>query len=211
MQPFPCSVCQQLLFFDNSTCLRCGSRLGYLPDEGRLVAVRTVADGRGTRRWHTRHLPRLREPARRALQLVDSGRRPCLVVCELSAHVGSPERQRGRFARSVRRCRGGQAAAAPSADGTRASRRRQVRRRRARRVVRTAVVARSERDHRTRFRRDHPRPLRVGRRAPRVRPTTTGRAVSHRARPPPPRDRPLLLGSPRPRHRSPRRVSHPLR
>ncbi len=42
MKPFPCSVCQQLLFFDNSTCLRCGSRLGYLPDEGRLVAVRTV-------------------------------------------------------------------------------------------------------------------------------------------------------------------------
>jgi hypothetical protein len=45
MQPFPCSVCQQLLFFDNSTCLRCGSRLGYLPDEGRLVAVRTVNGG----------------------------------------------------------------------------------------------------------------------------------------------------------------------
>jgi hypothetical protein len=45
MQPFPCSVCQQLLFFDNSTCLRCGSRLGYVPDEGQLVAVRTVSDG----------------------------------------------------------------------------------------------------------------------------------------------------------------------
>ncbi len=45
MQPFPCSVCQQLLFFDNSTCLRCGSGLGYLPDEGRLVAVRVVGDG----------------------------------------------------------------------------------------------------------------------------------------------------------------------
>jgi hypothetical protein len=45
MQPFPCSVCQQLLFFDNSTCLRCGSRLGYLPDEGQLVAVRMVTNG----------------------------------------------------------------------------------------------------------------------------------------------------------------------
>jgi len=45
MQPSPCSVCQQLLFFDNSTCLRCGSRLGYLPAEGQLVAVRTVTDG----------------------------------------------------------------------------------------------------------------------------------------------------------------------
>ena len=39
MQPFPCSVCQQLLFFDNSTCLRCGSQLGYIPEDGRLVAL----------------------------------------------------------------------------------------------------------------------------------------------------------------------------
>jgi hypothetical protein len=42
MQPFPCSVCQQLLFFDNFTCLRCGSPLGYLPDDGELVALRLV-------------------------------------------------------------------------------------------------------------------------------------------------------------------------
>ena len=42
MQPFPCSVCQQLLFFDNSTCLRCGSPLGYIPDDGQLVALRPV-------------------------------------------------------------------------------------------------------------------------------------------------------------------------
>jgi hypothetical protein len=42
MQPFPCSVCQQLLFFDNSTCLRCGSQLGYVPDDAQLVALRSV-------------------------------------------------------------------------------------------------------------------------------------------------------------------------
>ena len=42
MQPFPCSVCQQLLFFDNSTCLRCGSRLGYVPEDGQLVALRPI-------------------------------------------------------------------------------------------------------------------------------------------------------------------------
>jgi hypothetical protein len=52
MQPFPCSVCGQLLFFDNSTCLRCESPLGYVPADGELVALRTVdsvlerADGR---------------------------------------------------------------------------------------------------------------------------------------------------------------------
>lgn len=45
MQPFPCSVCQQLLFFDNSACLRCGSRVGYLPDERKLVALRSLPDG----------------------------------------------------------------------------------------------------------------------------------------------------------------------
>jgi len=58
MQPFPCSVCQQLLFFDNSTCLRCGSHLGYICDDGQLVALRPVesaferADGRPGRFRH---------------------------------------------------------------------------------------------------------------------------------------------------------------
>jgi len=42
LQPFACSVCQQLLFFDNSTCLRCGSQLGYIPENGQLVALRSV-------------------------------------------------------------------------------------------------------------------------------------------------------------------------
>lgn len=44
MKPFPCAICQQLLFFDNSTCLRCSSPLGYVPDDGQLVALR-LADG----------------------------------------------------------------------------------------------------------------------------------------------------------------------
>ncbi len=58
MQPFPCSVCQQLLFFDNSTCLRCGSPLGYIPEDGQLVALRPVEfaferiDGRPGRLRH---------------------------------------------------------------------------------------------------------------------------------------------------------------
>jgi hypothetical protein len=45
MRPFFCSVCGQLLFFDNSTCLGCGSDLGYLPDAQELVALRATADG----------------------------------------------------------------------------------------------------------------------------------------------------------------------
>ena len=45
MQPFRCSVCQQLLFFDNSTCLRCGSQLGYFPEDGQVIALHPVEDG----------------------------------------------------------------------------------------------------------------------------------------------------------------------
>jgi len=44
VQPFPCSVCSQLLFFDNWACLRCGSKVGYLPDVGLLAALRPVDD-----------------------------------------------------------------------------------------------------------------------------------------------------------------------
>ncbi|MGB3734083.1 MAG: putative zinc-binding metallopeptidase [Ilumatobacter sp.] len=44
MQPFPCSVCEQLLFFDNWTCLRCGSKVGYVPETGLLVALRSVGE-----------------------------------------------------------------------------------------------------------------------------------------------------------------------
>ena len=45
MQPFVCSVCGQLLFFDNSTCLGCGSVLGYLPQARELAALRETPDG----------------------------------------------------------------------------------------------------------------------------------------------------------------------
>ncbi len=41
MQPFRCAVCDQLLFFDNSSCLSCGSPLGFLPEHNRLVALQT--------------------------------------------------------------------------------------------------------------------------------------------------------------------------
>jgi hypothetical protein len=45
MRPFFCSVCGQLLFFDNSTCLGCGSDLGYLPHVRELVALRETPAG----------------------------------------------------------------------------------------------------------------------------------------------------------------------
>lgn len=40
MQSFRCSVCGQLLFFHNSTCLQCGSELGFDLDHRRLAALR---------------------------------------------------------------------------------------------------------------------------------------------------------------------------
>ena len=44
MRPFPCSTCQQLLFFDNTACLQCGSGLGFVVDELQLVALVPVGD-----------------------------------------------------------------------------------------------------------------------------------------------------------------------
>src|SRR4051812_22079151 len=34
MKIFHCDHCRQLVFFENVECLRCGHRLGYLPDLG---------------------------------------------------------------------------------------------------------------------------------------------------------------------------------
>ncbi len=39
MKSFGCFVCGQVLFFDNSRCLRCASELGYAPDSGLLGVV----------------------------------------------------------------------------------------------------------------------------------------------------------------------------
>ena len=45
MQPFSCDVCGQIIFFDNSACLRCDSTLGYVRAERRLVAITSVDGG----------------------------------------------------------------------------------------------------------------------------------------------------------------------
>lgn len=39
MKLFKCQSCQQLLFFENIQCLRCGHRLGYLPDRLTVTAL----------------------------------------------------------------------------------------------------------------------------------------------------------------------------
>ncbi|MDH3678328.1 MAG: putative zinc-binding peptidase [Acidimicrobiia bacterium] len=53
MRPVRCSECGQLVFFENSACLRCGALLGFVPDRQDLVTLRStgdrleVADGSG--------------------------------------------------------------------------------------------------------------------------------------------------------------------
>lgn len=44
MKLFQCDTCAQILFFENSACTSCGSRLGYLEDANKLVTVPEDAD-----------------------------------------------------------------------------------------------------------------------------------------------------------------------
>ncbi|WP_159711150.1 zinc-binding metallopeptidase family protein [Geminicoccus flavidas] len=39
MKLFECQHCGQLLYFENTLCMRCGHRLGYLPDQANLSAL----------------------------------------------------------------------------------------------------------------------------------------------------------------------------
>lgn len=49
MQPFSCPICDQLLFFHNSQCLRCASILGYVPADQLLTAISIDEEGIWTR------------------------------------------------------------------------------------------------------------------------------------------------------------------
>lgn len=39
MKLFECQHCGQMVYFENTNCVRCGYRLGYLPDEATLSAL----------------------------------------------------------------------------------------------------------------------------------------------------------------------------
>lgn len=45
MKSFQCQHCGQLLFFENTKCLRCGHQLGYLPEEAVLSALDAAGNG----------------------------------------------------------------------------------------------------------------------------------------------------------------------
>lgn len=39
MKLFQCQCCGHILYFENTVCLKCGSMLGYLPEDDRMIAV----------------------------------------------------------------------------------------------------------------------------------------------------------------------------
>ncbi|WP_419896478.1 zinc-binding metallopeptidase family protein [Roseomonas sp. USHLN139] len=47
MRLFGCEVCGQLLYFENTQCVRCGATLGYLPARNRLTALDPDEAGEG--------------------------------------------------------------------------------------------------------------------------------------------------------------------
>lgn len=48
MKTFHCTNCQNLVFFENVSCLSCGHALAYLPEQGVMAALAADQDGR----WH---------------------------------------------------------------------------------------------------------------------------------------------------------------
>src|SRR5262245_10308062 len=49
MKVFHCSHCENLVFFENSLCVRCGNALAYLPDLGIVGSIALSGDGF----WHS--------------------------------------------------------------------------------------------------------------------------------------------------------------
>ena len=48
MKIFHCDHCQNLVFFENTVCVKCGHFLAYLPDQGRVVSLEEIGENRWT-------------------------------------------------------------------------------------------------------------------------------------------------------------------
>lgn len=44
MRAFPCAVCGNLLFFENTACLRCGAAVGYVPELRAMLPLERLAE-----------------------------------------------------------------------------------------------------------------------------------------------------------------------
>jgi len=64
MKQFQCQSCGATVFFRNSSCLSCGAKLGYSPDQGAMVALEPVetdaAQGDGRPQWQAFAGPKFR-------------------------------------------------------------------------------------------------------------------------------------------------------
>ena len=45
MKIFHCNHCDHLLFFENTTCLKCGHQVAYLPDVALMSSLDPIEDG----------------------------------------------------------------------------------------------------------------------------------------------------------------------
>ena len=46
MRLFKCQSCANPIYFENTTCIRCGHQLGYVPDETNMSAIEPAGPGR---------------------------------------------------------------------------------------------------------------------------------------------------------------------
>src|SRR5579862_6220906 len=77
MKTFHCTNCQNLVFFENVTCLNCQHILAYLPDERQMAALESGDDGL----WH--HESRAYRPC---------GNNIDYQICNWAVPVEDPER-----------------------------------------------------------------------------------------------------------------------
>ena len=201
MKLFECQACGQLLYFENTRCESCGRRLGFLSWTQDVTALepegeawKALAEPDGSFRF----CANAEHDACNWLIPADSPDAYCMacrhnrIIPDLSLpeNIGRwrrLEKAKHRLFYSLQKLR------LPVA--TRAEHPRGLDLRVSCRPGR-AGAARPARHDRPRQRPDHHQHRRSRRRGTRAAPPRHGRALSHPARPFPPRDRPLLLGCP---------------
>ena len=80
MKTFHCTHCQNLVFFENVTCLTCGNALAYLPDQQLMAALRQGEDG-----WWKGTKAGANDPAYRLCANYPRG------ICNWASLANSPE------------------------------------------------------------------------------------------------------------------------
>jgi len=88
MKTFHCTHCQNLVFFENVSCLNCGHALAYLPDQAVMAALRQGTDNA----WHVEGRDDAEHAYRLCVNYVEQN------ICNWAIPVGDPN----AFCRSCR-------------------------------------------------------------------------------------------------------------